>query len=89
MTWVTQWSERQQPAECALEQQFGAQASRAVCEASHPHNEFLTIDATEKRSRLRQHNGHKIQVESIIICLMIMSQLWYTDMEGLGGKTES
>lgn len=76
-------------AECSLIQQCGPQSSWAGHEGLCPCNEFLTADVTEKRSRSKQYQGRVMQVESVIISLMIMSQLQYIETEWLGKKSES
>lgn len=61
--------------ECIRKQQFVNQASCTGHEALCPRNKLLTVDVVGKRSKVKWYNGHVIQVESIIISLMIMSQL--------------
>lgn len=83
---LIRWGDGQQHAECSLKQQGGPQSSWAGLEGLCPCNEFLTADVTEKRSRSKQYHGRVMQVESVIISLMIMSQLQYIETEWLGKK---
>lgn len=54
MIYLILWGDVCRHVERVLKQQFLDQASCARCEALCPHNEFLTADVVEKRSKVQR-----------------------------------